>query len=75
LGTADLANICQSDLRGKITRPEILSFGHRQRQGQQISSEKKEMNGTCRKKEGKTKEKKARKNARKKEIRREAQFS
>jgi hypothetical protein len=35
-----------------------LSFGHRQRQGQQISSEKKEINGTCRKKEGKTKEKK-----------------
>jgi hypothetical protein len=39
-------------------RHEVLSFGQRQRQGQQISSEKREMNGTCRKKEDKTKEKK-----------------
>lgn len=61
LGTADVANKCQSDLRRKRTRHEILSFGHRQRQSQDISSEKKEINGTCRKKESKTKEKKERK--------------
>jgi len=58
LGNAGVANICQIDLRGKRTRHEISSFGRRQRQDQRISSEKKEMNGTCRKKEGKTKEKK-----------------
>ena len=66
LGTADVANKCRSDLRGKRTRHEILSFGHRQRQSQEISSEKKEINGTCRKKEGKTKEKKERKKERRK---------
>jgi hypothetical protein len=45
-----------------------VSLGHRQRQSQQISSEKTEVNGTCRKKEDKTKEKKL-KTGKKKEIR------